>query len=149
MVKASNSGTAPSAPVSAQSLRALRARAHTLKPVVRIGQPGVTEGVRRELDRALTAHELVKIHAAIDDREERARLLHALCEALDAVAVQAIGKVLVAFRPKPQAEPKREVAPAAARARPKKRASRARARPVGTKGFKRPTSRARSPARRT
>ena len=141
MEKAGRPDTRPSAPLSAHDLRALRARAHALKPVVRIGQTGASEGVRRELDRALTAHELVKIHAAVDDREERARLLRALCEALDAVAVQTIGKMLVAFRPKPQAEPKREAAPAAASAQPKKRA--ARARPAATKRAKRPARRAR------
>jgi RNA-binding protein len=60
----------------------------------------------RELDRALAAHELIKVHAAIDEREDRARLLETLCQALQAQPVQVIGKMLVAYRPRPpQAEP--------------------------------------------
>jgi putative YhbY family RNA-binding protein len=88
-------------PMAAKSLRALRARAHALRPVVRIASTGPTEGVMRELDRALAVHELVKIHAAIDDRKERGRLLQSLCEALGAQPVQTIGKMLVAFRARP------------------------------------------------
>jgi putative YhbY family RNA-binding protein len=92
--------TAPE-PMAAKSLRALRARAHTLRPVVWIAATGPTEGVMQELDRALAVHELVKIHAAIDDRNERSRLLQSLCEALGAQPVQTIGKMLVAFRARP------------------------------------------------
>ncbi|MCC7080943.1 MAG: YhbY family RNA-binding protein [Burkholderiales bacterium] len=85
--------------LTAKSRYGLRARAHALKPVVWIASSVLTDGVLRELDRALTAHELIKVHAAIDDRNERARLLQALCRQLGAVPVQAIGKMLIAFRP--------------------------------------------------
>jgi putative YhbY family RNA-binding protein len=112
---------AASEPVAAKSLRASRARAHALKPVVWVASTGPTEGVVRELDRALAAHELVKIHAAIDDRKERRRLLQSLCEILDAQPVQTIGKMLVAFRPRPQPTEAPAAAPAprrTARGRP-------------------------------
>lgn len=91
-----------SLPLTPKNLRALRARAHALKPVVWIASGGPTEGVVRELDRALAAHELVKMHAAIDDREARDQLLRSLCQTLGAEPVQTIGKMLVAFRPRPQ-----------------------------------------------
>ncbi|MPZ43716.1 MAG: ribosome assembly RNA-binding protein YhbY [Betaproteobacteria bacterium] len=107
-------------PLAPRSLRGLRARAHALKPVVWIASTGPTEGVVRELDRALAVHELVKIHAAIDDRKERGRLLQSLCQELGAEPVQTIGKMLVAFRPRPQpAEP--PVAKPRAGGRPGKR----------------------------
>src|SRR5688572_27000329 len=67
-----------SLPLTPRNLRALRARAHALRPVVWIASGGPTEGVVRELDRALAAHELVKMHAAIDDREARDQLLRSL-----------------------------------------------------------------------
>lgn len=49
----------------------LRAQAHTLKPVVMIGQSGLTAAVLAELDQALNTHELikVKIRAERDDRK--------------------------------------------------------------------------------
>ena len=98
-------------PLTPRSLRTLRARAHALKPVVWIAAGGPTEGVVRELDRALAVHELVKIHAAIDDRGERSRLLQSLCAQLGAEPVQTIGKMLVAFRPRPQSADTRASAP--------------------------------------
>ena len=129
-------------PSSARTLRALRARAHAHKPVVWIAATGATEGVVRELDRALAAHELVKIRADIDEREERGRLLQSLCEELGAQPVQTIGKMLVAFRPRPAtAEPAMARADAAKRATGKR--SSARQKTVRRKQPSRPHKRAR------
>ena len=43
----------------------LRAEAHTLKPMVMIGQSGLTAAVLAEIEQALGSHELIKfnIHA--------------------------------------------------------------------------------------
>lgn len=79
--------------------RYLRAQAHSLHPVVMIGDAGLTEAVVKEADRALNSHELIKVKAATDDRESRAAMLASLCDALGAVAIQHIGKTLVIYRP--------------------------------------------------
>ena len=89
--------------------RALRARAHGLKPVVWIAGSGITPGAMSEIERALTAHQLIKIHAAGGDREARAALLISICNELQAQPVQVIGKMLVAFRARP--DPASEPAP--------------------------------------
>jgi putative YhbY family RNA-binding protein len=96
-----------------------------LKPVVWIAQRGLTEGTLREIDRALNAHELIKIHAAIDEREQRARLLENLCRTLEAEPVQVIGKMLIAYRPRPPQpsqppQPPQRSAASPARARAKR-----------------------------
>ena len=44
----------------------LRAKAHELSPVVIIGDKGLSDTVVAEVDRALRAHELVKVKAATD-----------------------------------------------------------------------------------
>lgn len=88
------------APLPGKSLRELRARAHALKPIVRISGNGASDSVLREIDRSLDAHELIKIHAAVDGRSDREALLATICGALDASAVQIIGKMLVLYRPK-------------------------------------------------
>lgn len=88
--------------LSGADRRALRARAHALKPVVRVAADGLTPGVLAELERALAAHELIKIHAATNDREARQALLVSICEQTNAHPVQIIGKVLVAYRPRPE-----------------------------------------------
>ena len=41
--------------------KALKAKAHVLKPTVMIGQHGLTDAVIAEIDIALNAHELIKI----------------------------------------------------------------------------------------
>ena len=84
--------------------KALKARAHTLNPVIHIGGKGLTETVLAEVDRALTAHELIKVRAATLEREARDEVLAEICTRLDAQAVQHIGKVLVVYREKPEQE---------------------------------------------
>jgi putative YhbY family RNA-binding protein len=83
--------------------RALRARAHALHPVVMIGEAGLTPAVLKEVDIALKSHELIKIRVLGDDRALRAALIGEICSALDAAPVQQIGKILVVFRPRPEA----------------------------------------------
>jgi RNA-binding protein len=78
--------------------KSLKARAHPLDPVVTIGGKGVTDEVLAEIDRALKAHELIKVRAAALERSEREQALSAICAKTGADAVQHIGKVLVLFR---------------------------------------------------
>jgi len=84
--------------------RELRARAHDLSPVVSISDKGLTESVVKEIDRSLSAHELIKIRVFDAEREAREVLLAEVCAALDAAPVQHIGKLLVIWREKPAAE---------------------------------------------
>ncbi|MFO1301944.1 MAG: YhbY family RNA-binding protein [Burkholderiaceae bacterium] len=94
--------------------KALRARAHHLDPVVMIGDAGLSRAVLDEADRALGAHELIKIRVLGDDRAQRQALLTEICSALGCAPVQSIGKLLVVYRPKPieeAAAPKRPRGP--------------------------------------
>ena len=109
-----------SGPLSGKARTALRARAHSLKPVVWIAESGMTEGAMREIDRALAAHELIKIHAAVATRDARAELLATVCSTLNAQPVQVIGKMLVAYRQRPEAIPA-ETATSAKAQKPAKR----------------------------
>ena len=85
--------------------RALKARAHHLNPVIMIGEAGVTPAVLREVDLALTSHELIKIRVLGDDRDLRQQVSASLCESLHASPVQLIGKMLVIYRPRPADAP--------------------------------------------
>jgi RNA-binding protein len=87
--------------LDAADRKALKAKAHTLEPVVQIGAKGLTDDVIVELERALNAHELVKVRVAALAREARGALLSAICEKTGADPVQQIGKVFVIFRKKP------------------------------------------------
>jgi putative YhbY family RNA-binding protein len=85
-----------------QARKLLRARAHKLQPVVMIGEKGLTAAVLAEMNRALDAHELIKVKAASDERELRAAWLAQACAELGAAPVQHIGKVLVLYRENPE-----------------------------------------------
>lgn len=90
--------------LSSDEIRALRARAHSLNPVVSIAQHGLTETVLKEIDACLKAHELIKIRVYNDERDQRDAYLTAICEQLGAIAVQHIGKLLVIWRPMTEEE---------------------------------------------
>ncbi len=106
--------------------RALRAKAHPLRPVVAIGTNGLTRAVLHEIDVNLNAHELVKVRVFDDDRGERERLLAQICADLDAAPVQHLGKILTLWRPSPAPEAVAAVAKTrpAASSRPRRRATR-------------------------
>lgn len=78
----------------------LKARAHALEPRVQVGHAGMTDAVAAEVDRALTAHELIKVKILGDDRHARAELADALAERSHAALVQSVGKVIVLWRPR-------------------------------------------------
>jgi RNA-binding protein len=78
--------------------KALKARAHSLDPVVSIGGKGLSDAVIAEIDLALKAHELIKVRAGAMDRFERAKAMSAICARTGAQAVQHIGKIFVLFR---------------------------------------------------
>jgi RNA-binding protein len=77
----------------------LKALAHTLKPVVMIGSQGLTDSVIKEAERAIAAHELIKIRVLGDERDAREAYLAQLCDVLNAAPVQHIGKLLLLYRP--------------------------------------------------
>jgi RNA-binding protein len=79
----------------------LKARAHALEPRVQVGHSGLTDALATEVDRALTAHELIKVKILDADREVRKEIADALCAKSDAALVQSVGKVFILWRPKP------------------------------------------------
>lgn len=90
--------------LTARERASLKAKAHALEPCVHIGQSGVTDAVVRETDRALTAHELIKVKIAAADRDNREALANDLCARTGAAAVQRVGKVQVLWRPREEDE---------------------------------------------
>ncbi|UOA08950.1 MULTISPECIES: ribosome assembly RNA-binding protein YhbY [Methylobacter] len=77
-----------------------RAEAHTLKPVVMIGQSGLTAGVLTELDQALNIHELIKIKIRAE-RDQRKLISEKICSDTGAELIQTIGQIAVIYRLNP------------------------------------------------
>jgi RNA-binding protein len=80
----------------------LRGLAHGRSVIVQIGQAGWSQGVSRELEGALVAHELVKVRARMGDRDERDQLFVRLATETSSTLVQRIGHVAVFYRPNPE-----------------------------------------------
>ncbi|MFD1007796.1 MULTISPECIES: ribosome assembly RNA-binding protein YhbY [Oceanisphaera] len=76
----------------------LKGLAHSLKPVVLLGQHGLTEGVLAEIDLALNFHELIKVKVAAEDREVKALVMDAIVRETGALKVQSIGHMLTLYR---------------------------------------------------
>jgi RNA-binding protein len=79
--------------------RYLRSLAHSLNPVVMTGNAGLTDAVLNEIEHALAHHELIKIKLSGADKNLRQQMSSTICDTVGAAAVQAIGQMLVIYRP--------------------------------------------------
>ncbi|WP_109125618.1 ribosome assembly RNA-binding protein YhbY [Dyella sp. C11] len=84
--------------LSPSQRRYLRSLAHDLHPVIMMGAKGATEAVLKELDLALSHHELVKVKLSGGDKEERQEQIDFLVEGTQSESVQQIGHIVVLFR---------------------------------------------------
>jgi RNA-binding protein len=84
--------------LSEKQLRYLRGRAHALKPVIQVGQHGLSAGVCAETTRALADHELIKVRVQAADREARNALIEELVRRTASALVTRIGHTAVLFK---------------------------------------------------
>lgn len=88
--------------LSAVDKRKLRQSAHHLKPVVLIGQHGLSTAVMAEIERALFDHELIKIRFRGMGRELREQEIARATRELDAELVGSVGGTAVLYRENPE-----------------------------------------------
>lgn len=84
--------------LSEKQLRYLRGKAHALKPVILLGQKGLTDNVVAETLQALRDHELIKVRVRAADRTQREATLAELVKRCTCVLVRRIGHVAVLYR---------------------------------------------------
>ena len=84
----------------------LRAIGHGLRPVVIVGQKGISETLLAETDRSLSDHELIKIKLASADRDQRKQQIDEICSSCKAELVQTVGKIALVFRKNSKPNPK-------------------------------------------
>ena len=94
--------------LSNKQIQHLKGIAHSLKPVVLLGNNGLTEAVVAEIDYALGHHELIKVKINTDDREVKQLIIDAIIRETNSIKVQAIGKTLAIYR---QSDDKKIVIP--------------------------------------
>lgn len=89
----------PAPTLSSAQQKHLRALAHALEPVVLVGHAGVTAGVVRSVDDALTAHELIKVR--LHQPEDKRALAAELATRSGAAPCGLIGHTVILYRPHP------------------------------------------------
>ena len=87
--------------MTALDKKKLKSLAHALKPVIMIGQSGLTEAVLKEIDLALNSHELIKIKIRAE-RESRKQISGQICSETGAQLIQNIGQIAVIYRQNPE-----------------------------------------------
>ncbi len=87
--------------------RQLRAMAHDLDPVARLGKDGLTEPVIEAVKKALDDHELIKVKF-VEHKDERQSITDELTSATDSQQAGMIGNIAILYRQNPDPE-KRKV----------------------------------------
>jgi RNA-binding protein len=92
--------------LSSGQIRRLRAEGHRLglKPVVIVGQKGLSDSLHAEIDAALDHHELLKLRIPALGRDARREFGNGICNRHGAVLIESIGGVLVIYRRNPETD---------------------------------------------
>jgi RNA-binding protein len=80
----------------------LRGLGHQLKPMITVGDNGLTETLLAEYESTLAHHELIKARIRAGDREARDDIIRELCGKGSAELIQRIGNVALLYRENPE-----------------------------------------------
>ncbi len=76
----------------------LRGLAHSLKPVIIIGNAGLTESVIEEIKLTIDHHELIKVKISAGDRTVREKIIADVSTKCQCQHVQSIGRIGVFYK---------------------------------------------------
>lgn len=98
--------------LTGQARKYLRGLAHSLKPVVLIGQKGTSPSVSQALEQALLKHELVKVKFIEGKtKDKKAQKISILEQDTGATMVGMIGHIAIFYRPHPDADKQKIMLP--------------------------------------
>ena len=80
----------------------LRGQGQTLEPALKIGKEGLTTAFFAELQKALRAHELVKLRFVGAERDVRATLCEQIADEGRCVFISAVGHTALFYRQNPE-----------------------------------------------
>jgi len=84
--------------LSEKQSKFLRSLGHQLKPVIIVGDAGLSESLLKEFASTIRHHELIKVRVRAGDRETRNAIIQDLCEKQSANLVTRIGNVALIYR---------------------------------------------------
>lgn len=87
----------------------LRGLGHQLKPLIMVGDKGLSESLLAEYESTLNHHELIKVRVRIGDRDARDAIIDKLCTDSSAILIQRIGNVALLFRQNLRKKPEKRI----------------------------------------
>ena len=87
----------------------LRGLGHQLKPLIMVGDAGLSDSLLAEFEGTLDHHELIKVRVRVGDRAARDAIIDRLCADSGANLVQRIGNVALLYRPNLKKKPERRI----------------------------------------
>jgi RNA-binding protein len=88
--------------ITPKQRRWLKGQVHHLKPVVLLGQAGLTERVLAEIEIALAHHELIKVKVAAGDRDQRDAIVAEIVTRTGGDLIERIGNMASFYRANPK-----------------------------------------------
>ncbi|MDC7224732.1 MAG: ribosome assembly RNA-binding protein YhbY [Spirochaetales bacterium] len=83
--------------LTSQQRKYLTKEAHSLNPVVMVGQKGLTEGLITMVEETLENHELIKVKF-VDYKESRREISEEICQKCSAHLVRVVGNIAIIYR---------------------------------------------------
>lgn len=81
-------------------IRQIKQSAHHLKPIVLIGQKGLTDAIILETDQALKAHECIKIKISGWEKADKLNFINELCLKTQSTFISMTGHIAIIYRKK-------------------------------------------------
>jgi RNA-binding protein len=95
--------------LSEQQKKYLRGLGHQLKPLIMVGEAGLSESLLAEFETTLSHHELIKVRVRAGDRNARDALIEQLCAGSSAILIQRIGNIALLYRPNLKKKPEKRI----------------------------------------
>lgn len=80
-----------------QDIKLLRAKAHSLGPVLQIGKGGVTDSIVKEINLQLKRRKLIKIKL-LPSAGDRKKLVDEIVSKTNGVLIRSVGRVVVLYK---------------------------------------------------
>lgn len=80
----------------------LRGLGHPLKPLIIVGEAGLSESLLAEFETTLQHHELIKVSVRVGDRATRNAIIEKLCTVGSAALIQRVGNMALLYRENPE-----------------------------------------------
>jgi len=87
----------------------LRGLGHQLKPLIIVGDAGLSDSLLAEFESTLAHHELIKVRVRVGDRDARDAIIEKLCADSSAELIQRIGNVALLFRQNLNKKPEKRI----------------------------------------